>query len=105
MSQKDEASDWTVPPPHFRYLIFERVHPDRNEERWYYLGWQASLLEENVVVRFYGRKGGFQRKAPLQYFASLDEAWPFIRRHILTRLRHGYRIVAGTRPEKSEHTG
>jgi len=74
---------------------------ERNEQRWYYPGWQASLLDEGGVVRFYGRKDGFQRQAPWQQFISLAEAWPFIRQHILTRLRRGYIIVAGTKPEQS----
>lgn len=80
-------------------MIFERVNGVRNEQRWYYLGWQASLLDEGVVVRFYGRKGGFQRQAPLRAFGSLEAAWPFIRQLIRRRLRRGYRIVAGDRPE------
>jgi predicted DNA-binding WGR domain protein len=77
------------------------MNPDRNEQRWYYLGWQASLLDEGGVVRFYGRKGGFQRQAPWQQFTSLAEAWPFIRRQIRARLRRGYIIVAGTRPDQA----
>ncbi len=93
------ANHTDCPPAEFRYLIFERVNRIRNEQRWYYLGWQASLLDEGVVVRFYGRKDGFQRQAPLRPFNSLKEAWPFIMRQIQTRLRRGYRIVAGDRSD------
>lgn len=39
--------------------------------------------------------GGFQTADPVMItpFASLEQAWPFIRRLIKIRLRRGYQIV------------
>ena len=82
---------WTEPPADFKYIFFERVNPVENEDRYYYLAWQVTLWGWSVV-RIYGRRGG-QQNAQAEPFDSLAEAWPTIRKHIRTRLRHGYRIV------------
>jgi predicted DNA-binding WGR domain protein len=77
----------------FTYLLLERVNPEKNENRFYYLAWQPSLFEDGAVVRSYGRKDGHRRTlTPLPY-PSLDEAWPLIRAILRRRLRHGYKIV------------
>ena len=47
---------------------------------------------EGAVVRSYGRKGGSNRILSTP-FDSLETAWPFIRRTIKARLRHGYQVV------------
>lgn len=79
--------------PNFTYLSLERINPDRNELRFYYLAWQPSLFAEGAVVRSYGRKDGQRRiLAPLPY-PSLDAAWSLIRSIIRLHLQHGYRIV------------
>ena len=82
---------WTEPPPDFRYLLFERVSPDDNENRYYYLAWQETLLGLGIL-RIWGRKGETQRLAVAPY-PSLAEAWPALRATIRTRLRNGYVIV------------
>lgn len=79
--------------PGFTYLFFERIDREENEFRFYYLGWQPSLFDSGTVVRSYGRLSGQNRiLAPLPY-PTLDEAWPFIRATIRTRLRNGYTVV------------
>jgi len=79
-------------PASFRYALFERVNPERNERRFYYLSWQATLFNEGSVVRLWGRKGETQREMATP-FTSLVEAWPLLRRVIRSRLRRGYRVV------------
>jgi len=86
-------SRWETPCADFTYLLFERVEPAENANRYYYLGWMPTLLHSNAVVRFFGRKGETQRMIQPQPFDTLDEAWPLIRSIIRARLRHGYRIV------------
>ncbi|MEW5959391.1 MAG: WGR domain-containing protein [Chloroflexota bacterium] len=54
--------------------------------------WQRDLLGEWAVVRIYGRRDD-QQQVRVTPFPSLVEAWPTIRAHIRTRLRHGYRIA------------
>ena len=78
--------------PGFTYLLLERVDPEQNENRFYYLAWQSSLFDYGTVVRMYGRRDGQRRKlSPIPY-PSLVEAWPLIRSIIRRRLRHGYQI-------------
>lgn len=77
----------------FTYVLLERVNPEKNENRFYYLAWQQSLFAEGAIVRSYGRKDGQRRTlTPLPY-PSFDEAWPLIRKILHLRLRHGYKIV------------
>lgn len=45
-----------------------------------------------AVVRLWGRKGRSQQAATPKPFASLEEAWPELRKLIRTRLRRGYCI-------------
>ena len=93
-SQKlSKSINWETPPTEFSYILFERVNPVENVERYYYLAWLPTLLHNHAVVRMYGRKGQTQRMVTPQPFDSLDEAWPLIRTIIKTRLRHGYRVV------------
>jgi predicted DNA-binding WGR domain protein len=84
---------WETPPVDFRFILFERVNPAKNEHRYYYLGWQPTLVDQGAVVRLFGRKGDTQRMISPQPFTSLEEAWPLIRTIIRTRLNHGYRVV------------
>ena len=86
-------SRWETPRADFTYLLFERVEPAENANRFYYLGWMPTLLHSNAVVRFFGRKGETQRMIQPQPFDTLAEAWPLVRSIIKARLRHGYRIV------------
>jgi predicted DNA-binding WGR domain protein len=60
-------------PTEFRYVLFERVNPARNESRFYYLAWQSTLFDAGAVVRLWGRKGETQREMTTP-FATLDEA-------------------------------
>ena len=114
--------DWDTPPifvkqksgPGFRTVIFDLTQPADNVHRYYTVTWQTDLFGESNVVRStspirgvrdcdtwptmlpligrYGRKGGWNRTLS-QPFDSLEAAWPFIRRTIKTRLRHGYQLV------------
>src|SRR4029450_195515 len=77
----------------FTYLLLERVNPEKNENRFYYLAWQPSLFAEGAVVRSYGRKDGPRPTLTPLPSPSLPEAWPLIRALIRRRLRHGYQIV------------
>lgn len=96
--------DWSSPPADFRFVLFERHNQAENIARFYWLGWQPSLIDTGAVVRLYGRKGGHQRMLSPQPFASLEDAWPLIHAIIKTRLRHGYRLVqpAEYRLEKAD---
>lgn len=87
---KDDA--WTTPPPGFSYILFDRVNPEKNEDRYYRIGWQPTLVDVSAVVIHYGRKGETQHSLA-RPFKSLEEAWPTIQRAIRRRLSHGYRIV------------
>lgn len=87
-----QPNKWTHPPPGFTYLLLDRVDPAKNENRFYRIGWQPTLLDAGAVVRIYGRKGGAQRVLATP-FDSLAEAWPAIRGHIRRRLKRGYQVV------------
>ena len=84
--------NWESPPPGFHYVLFDRTEPEKNVQRFYLVGWLPTLLDDGAVVRLYGRKGSSQRTLTTP-FASLAEAWPFIRAEIKARLRHGYQVV------------
>jgi predicted DNA-binding WGR domain protein len=84
---------WDTPPADFRFILFERVRPEQNESRFYYLAYLPTLLDDGAVIRLFGRKGSTQRAVTPQPFESLEEAWPLLRQIIRTRLNHGYRIV------------
>jgi predicted DNA-binding WGR domain protein len=92
-SKKSIQVDWKKPPTNFTYMLFERVEPAQNANRYYYLGYMPTLMHKQAVVRMYGRIGQSQRMITPQPFGSLDEAWPLMRSLIRTRLRHGYRVV------------
>ncbi len=83
----------STPPPDFKYILFERVNPERNEQRFYCLAYLPTLIGP-AVVRIYGRKDGAQQVVLPAPFDSLESAWPFIRKHIRARLRRGYRVVS-----------
>jgi predicted DNA-binding WGR domain protein len=85
--------DWQSPPPNFRFVLFERINPAKNELRFYYIAWTRTLFDDGAVVRMYGRIGSSQHLISPQPFTSLEEAWPLIRTIIQTRLRHNYRVV------------
>ena len=91
MATPSVTDPWATPPENFHSLLFERVNAANNEARYYYLAYMPTLFGR-AVVRVYGHKGGQQRILTTP-FATLDKAWPAIRTHIRTRLRHGYRIV------------
>ena len=91
-SETNEINRWATPPENFQYLLFERVNPECNEKRFYYLGFMPAL-EGLAIVRIYGRKGERQRVLPPILFNSLEEAWPTLHRCIQTRLRRNYTIV------------
>ena len=81
-------------PDDFRYILFEKTDPRRNIDRFYYIAWQATLLDTGVLVRLYGRKGGWQRMLSPLPFASQKEARPILDAFIKRRLKREYRIVA-----------
>ncbi len=87
------SRDWETPPADFSYILFDRVDPTENANRFYYMSWQSSLLYPKAVVRMFGRKGETQRMITPQPFESLEAAWPLMRSIIKARLRHGYRVV------------
>jgi predicted DNA-binding WGR domain protein len=87
------VDNWDAPPTDFSFILFERVRPEHNERRYYYLAYQPTLFDDGAVIRLYGRKGVSQRLITPQPFGSLQAAWPLLREIIKTRLRHGYRIV------------
>lgn len=86
------SMDWETPISGFRSARFERIEPAKNAYRFYQINWQPTLFEEWAVVRIYGRKGQPKRMIATSY-ASLEEAWPFIRKLVKIRLRHGYRVI------------
>ncbi len=81
-----------TPPPNFQYLLFERVDPEYNVARFYYLGYLPTLFGR-AVVRVWGRKDGAQQILCSPPYETLEAAWPELRRHIKARLRHGYVVV------------
>jgi len=80
------------PPPNFSYILFEKVDPEKNIDRFYLVAYQPTLLGP-AVIRLWGRKGRWQRQATPRPFDSLEEAWPLIRSIVKARLRHGYEVV------------
>ena len=95
---------WQTPPDNFHSILFERVDPTRNEDRYYYLGWQPTLFDTGAVVRIFGRKGVSQRVMVPEPYPSLNDAWSTIRKHVRTRLRHGYRVVSWSMAEPTAHS-
>jgi len=77
----------------FSYIRFERIDAEKNEQRYYYLGWEETLFDKGAVVRRYGRLNGQAHVLAPEPFPTLDEAWPYIRSIIRRRLRNGYKIV------------
>jgi len=70
----------------------ERIHPERNERRFYAVYWQDTLLGP-AVVRVHGRKGAWGRVLPPVFFPDLEAAESYIRHLIQRRLRRGYRVT------------
>ena len=99
MARKDQkrgthpSTGWETPPPDFCFILFERVEPEENANRFYFLGWMPTLLHPQAVVRMYGRKGETQHAITPQPFDSLEAAWPLLRSIIKARLRCGYHVV------------
>lgn len=90
--------DWQEPPQEpsddYFFILFDRTEPAENAYRYYYLGWQPTLLDAaGAVVCLWGRKGESQRTRIVPY-SSLADAWPFMRAIIRRRLRNEYRIVS-----------
>ncbi|MCB0207694.1 MAG: WGR domain-containing protein [Anaerolineae bacterium] len=85
---------WDQPPDNFQYILFERVNPEHNEDRFYYVAWLPQLFGGYGVVRLYGRKGHQQRLLPPAIFDDINAAWSLIKQIITTRLNRGYRIVS-----------
>jgi len=79
----------------FTHVVFHRIHPEKNEARFYYLAWQPALFDGWAIVRIYGRCGAWHRLLPPLHFPSLEEAWPTIRAIIRRRLGHGYELLLG----------
>ncbi|MCB0169343.1 MAG: WGR domain-containing protein [Anaerolineae bacterium] len=84
---------WEHLPKKFISILFERVCPEKNENKFYWLAWQPTLIDDWAVVRMHGRKDGFQRVLSPTPFRSLAEAWPVIKRTIRARVQRGYTIV------------
>ena len=57
--------DWKKPPTNFSYILFDRPRPDEDQHRFYLLSWQASLIDEQAVIRVYGRKDSWQNHVEL----------------------------------------
>ncbi len=76
----------------FTHVCFERTGAS-GETLFYYLSYQPSLFDGWAVVRIYGVARRRQKRLPLVPYASLDEAWPFIKAVIQRRLREGCVIV------------
>lgn len=94
MKGRRTFDEWTEPPVDFGQVLFDRTDPVVNARRFYQVSWEPTLLDAGAVVRTYGRKGRWKRVV-VTPFPSLEAAWPLIRATILTRLRHGYRVVGG----------
>jgi len=77
----------------FTYLLFKKIDPQQNMDRFYYLAWQRTLLGEGCIVRYYGRNGGQQHVLAPESYPNFDRAWPALRKIIQRRLRNGYQIV------------
>jgi len=60
--------------PGFIYIQFERINREKNERRYYYLGWEQTILDKGAMVRRYGRIGGRQRVMAPAPYPSLDAA-------------------------------
>ena len=85
--------DLTDCAPDFRSLYLVKIDRAKNQQRYYSITWQPTLLDDGAVVRVYGRIGGQQRVLAPAPFESLEEAWPLIRSVVRTRLRHGYQVI------------
>ena len=77
----------------FTYIRFERVDAEKNEQRYYSLACEATLIDKGAVVRRYGRLHGQAHVLAPEPFPSLEDAWPYIRSIMRRRLRNGYKIV------------
>jgi len=91
-SAPEVAMDVEALRPGLRCPRLERVHPGKDEAR-FYLASSQPTLSGWAVERSYGRMGRWQRLIPPLPFGSLEEAWPLVRAIIKRRLRHGYRVM------------
>jgi predicted DNA-binding WGR domain protein len=92
MEVRMKDDPWTNPPANFTYILFDLVNVEKNQNRFYRIGWQSTLVDASAVVVHYGRKGESQRSR-VTPFDSLEAAWPTIKLAIRRRLKHGYRII------------
>jgi predicted DNA-binding WGR domain protein len=83
---------WTNPPDGFTHVMFDKIDPASNAQRYYLVAWLPTLFADGAVVLCWGRKGVSQRVRVLNY-PSLSAAWPAVRAVIRARIRHGYRVV------------
>ena len=90
--------------PVFTYIELEHVDCARNAHRYYRLAWESDLLGQVCLVRAWGRKGSPKRQRGT-HFPTWPAAWPTVRALLRTRLRHGYRVVAGTLPPLTAPAG
>lgn len=81
--------------------LLHRVNPERNEKRYYHLGWGVSLLYPWAVFRYWGRIGGAQRQM-ITSCNSAEEAEKAAARLLERRLKNGYTLI---KTEEEQYNG
>ncbi len=73
---------------------YTRVHPERNEFRFYLLLVAPTLWGTYALVRRWGRIGVEQRREPVAEFATPAEAQAALDAQVARRETRGYALVA-----------
>jgi len=77
----------------------QRVDYAQNLNRWYAVGVQPALFDQAAVIRFWGSREKDYQQVLVQAFDDEAGARQAADRLIREKLRRGYRIMGGYRPE------
>lgn len=80
------------------WTFLVRVDPKEQANRWYAVGIQGSLFDRVAVIRFWGSREKDYQQVMVQAFESEAAAREAALRLIRTKIRGGYRVVAGDVP-------
>ena len=78
----------------FHGLLFRKVNPALNQNRYYLLLWQRNLFGQWELLRIWGRAGTNRQRMKGTPYPHLAVAWPEIRRITRLQLRHGYKAIS-----------
>ncbi|MBK1735588.1 hypothetical protein CKO15_09885 [Halorhodospira abdelmalekii] len=75
-------------------IELEKIDPARNQNRYYVVALEADFFAAVRLVRRWGRIGNRGGQSMVEPYDCLDAALDAVRKHVLGKLRRGYRIRA-----------